>query len=51
LIEVINIWTPEEWIVKSNKSLESWQYPYAVAAIDGKHIWVFLLHIFLYRII
>ncbi len=36
--------------MKSNEFLEIWQYPYAVAAIDGKHIRVNLCTNLLNRI-
>ena len=28
----------EDWKKKSQQFLDSWQYPYALGAIDGKHV-------------
>ena len=30
--------TPNQWIQKSEEFLSRWQYPFGLAAIDGKHV-------------
>ena len=29
---------PAEWLQKASEFEQKWQYPYAVAALDGKHV-------------
>ena len=30
--------TPQDWLQKSQEFLDNWQYPFGLAALDGKHV-------------
>jgi hypothetical protein len=32
----------EEWWKIAKGFVEKWNFPYALGAVDGKHVWIFL---------